>query len=139
MSKQQAMKELFRQIDDHDFSVIDKAHAADCTYRMNYDTMEGGAQFRAMMAAWYGAFPDLRHEMLEYVEEGERAAFTLRVVGTHTGTMHTPRGDIPATGKRVDFRVVDVVAFGADGKAVKWNVYFDMLQMLQQLGLAPAA
>jgi steroid delta-isomerase-like uncharacterized protein len=139
MNKQQAIKDFFRAIDDHDFSSVAKLHANDCTYRMNYDTMEGGEQFKAMMAGWYGAFPDLRHEITDYAEEGTRAAFTLRITGTHTGTMRTPKGDVPATGKRIDFRVADIVAFGSDGKAVTWNAYFDMVVMLQQLGLAPPA
>ncbi|HTL36407.1 MAG TPA: ester cyclase [Kofleriaceae bacterium] len=139
MSKQPVVKEFFRAIDDHDFSAVAKYHADTCQYRMNYDVMNGAEQFRQMIAGWYSAFPDLRHEVTDYVEEGNRAGFTLRITGTHTGTMRTPNGDVPATGKRVDFRVADIVSFGADGKAITWNAYFDMVVMLQQLGLAPAA
>src|SRR5262249_30218411 len=113
-------------------------HAENCAYRMNYDSMQGHAQFRGMIESWYGAFPDLRHEVMEYVEDGDRAAWSLRITGTHTATMQTPKGPVPATGKRIDFRAVDLVTFDKDGRATTWNIYFDSLQFLQQLGLAPA-
>ena len=125
----------FRAMDERQLDEVPKYQSEDCSYRMNYDTVVGRAPFLEMIKGWYAAFPDLRHEILDYAEDGEHAAYTVRVTGTHTGTMQTPNGPVPATGKRVDFRALDHVTFGADGRACTWNAYFDMLTTLEQLGL----
>ncbi len=136
MSIKQMVTECFQTVDDRRFAEVTKFHAEGCHYRMNADEFTGTAAFTQMCQGWYGGFPDLRHEVLDVIEDGPRAAFTLRITGTHTSTMQTPQGPVPATGKRIDFRAIDVIERGADGRAVSWHVYFDMLQMLQQLGLA---
>ena len=135
MHKQRII-EAFRCMDDRAFDKLGDFHASDCEYRMNYDTFRGLGAFVEMCKGWYGGFPDLRHELVDYAESGNHAAYTLRITGTHTSTMHTPQGPVAATGKRIDFRACDVVTFGADGRAVSWNGYFDMATALGQLGLA---
>jgi steroid delta-isomerase-like uncharacterized protein len=136
MSKRELVTECFRTVDDRRFEQVPRFHSETCHYRMNDTEFTGTAPFVQMSQGWYGGFPDLRHEVLDYIEDGDRAGFTVRITGTHTSTMRTPQGDVPATGKRIDVRAVDVVQFGADGRAVSWHIYFDMLQMLQQLGIA---
>lgn len=126
----------FRTIDDHQFDRMGEHFAADVDVQMNGQAFPGLAAFREMCVGWYAAFPDLQHHVVDYVEDGDRAAFTVRVTGTHTATMRTPNGDIPATGKRVELRAVDSVRFGADGKAIAWHVYMDNVALLEQLGLA---
>jgi len=45
--------------------------------------------------------------------------------------------DIPATGKRIDVQLVDIIRFGDDGLAHEhWGV-FDTMTMMQQLGVVP--
>jgi predicted ester cyclase len=45
---------------------------------------------------------------------------------------------IAATGKRVDVTLIDIIRFGADGRACEhWGVV-DQLAMMQQLGVIPA-
>jgi ketosteroid isomerase-like protein len=61
------------------------------------------------------------------VEEG---TFT----GTHDGTLRTPAGDIPPTGRSVAVDYVQVLRF-RDGKHVSFNLMFDRLAMLEQLGV----
>jgi predicted ester cyclase len=44
---------------------------------------------------------------------------------------------ISPTGKRIDVQLIDIIRFGADGRACEhWGV-FDQLAMLQQLGAIP--
>ena len=64
------------------------------------------------------------------VEEG---TFT----GTHHGTLHTPAGDIAATGRRAAVDYIHVLRY-RDDKHVSFKLVFDRLQMLEQLGLVPA-
>jgi predicted ester cyclase len=45
---------------------------------------------------------------------------------------------IPATGKRVEVNLIDIIRFGDDGRAREhWGV-IDQLAMMQQLGAIPA-
>jgi steroid delta-isomerase-like uncharacterized protein len=136
MSKKQWIIDSFQSVDDRRFDDFAKFHSEDCHYQLNHDEIAGTAAFVQMCQGWYAAFPDLHHEVLDVVEDGERLACTVRVTGTHTAAMQTPQGAVPATGKRIEFRAVDVVRLGADGRATSWHTYFDQLQFLQQLGLA---
>lgn len=64
------------------------------------------------------------------VEEG---TFT----GTHHGTLHNPAGDIAPTGRPVMVDYIHVLRF-RDGTHISFNLLFDRLLMLEQLGLLPA-
>jgi predicted ester cyclase len=54
--------------------------------------------------------------------------------GTHTGTLATPAGAIPATGRSVTLHLVDVIEF-ADGKVTSQRNYFDTGSLMAQLGI----
>lgn len=58
---------------------------------------EGWVQF---FDEWHQAFPDNRIEA-EVFGEGERACEEATFTGAHTGTLHGPAGDVPATGRTV--------------------------------------
>jgi ketosteroid isomerase-like protein len=64
------------------------------------------------------------------VEEG---TFT----GTHGGVLRSPMGDVPPTGRSVRVDYIQVLRF-RDGKHSSFNLMFDRLLMLEQLGLIPA-
>ena len=94
------------------------------------------AEFRAFMEAYREGFPDLRHEVIDYVESGDTIALELHVRGTHTGPLRGPQGEIPPTGKPVLWVSCDYVKV-RDGKVVVWHAYTDMMAMMAQLGLLP--
>ena len=58
------------------------------------------------------------------------------MTGTHTGPLNTPNGPIPPTGKSIDLHSLSILRFEDDRVASEHN-YFDQLDMLTQLGLAP--
>jgi len=64
------------------------------------------------------------------VEEG---TFT----GTHNAVLHSPAGDIPPTGRPVTLDYLQVLRF-RDGSHVLFNLMYDRLLLLEQLGLIPA-
>jgi len=136
MTTKQKLIEMFQVVDDRRFDEVTRYHSESCQYQMNHDELDGTAAFQQMCQGWYAGFPDLRHEVLDLVEDGDRVAFTVRVTGTHTAPLQTPQGAVPATGKRIELRAIDVVQLGADGRATSWHIYFDQLQFLQQLGIA---
>jgi predicted ester cyclase len=88
--------------------------------------------------SWFGAFPDAHIDVRDVhiiddvaVEEG---TFT----GTHDGVLRSPTGDIPPTGRPVSLAYVQVLRF-REGKHLSFNLMFDRLAMLEQLGLVPVA
>ena len=54
------------------------------------------------------------------------------------GVLHGPMGDIPPTGRSVEVNYIQVLRF-RDGKHVSFNLMFDRLTMLEQLGLVPTS
>jgi steroid delta-isomerase-like uncharacterized protein len=93
---------------------------------------EGVMQFFRMYRA---SFPDLRMDVEEVLPSGDRVVGRIRATGTHTGE---PFMGLPASGKSVDVRLIDITRFDDDGLAHEhWGV-FDALSMMQQLGAIPA-
>jgi predicted ester cyclase len=117
------------------WSELEPAFSPVTEFRMPGGTFRGFGEFKAMCQAWWSAFPDLKHEIVAQHESGDAYACELVMVGTHTGTMHTPKGDIPATGKKIRMLSCDYVTFDKDGRIASWHAYPDMIGMLAQLGV----
>ena len=98
---------------------------------------EGRAACAAFYASWFGAFPDAHVEVDALHILGDVAVEEGTFTGTHDGVLHTPTGAIPPTGRSVRLDYVQVLRF-RDGRHVSFNLMFDRLLMLEQLGLAPA-
>ena len=79
------------------------------------------------------SFPDWHSTFEELIAEGERVAERWTGRGTHRGELQ----GIPPTGKRVEvpgsvfYRIVD-------GKIVEFRGLFNMMSLMQQLGVIPA-
>jgi len=94
-------------------------------------TKEGVSAFFRMYVA---AFPDLRMVPEDVIASGDKVVARVRVTGTHKGAFM----GMPATGRRVEVQLIDIIRFGNDGRAREhWGV-FDQLAMMQQLGAIPA-
>jgi len=99
---------------------------------------EGKAACIEFYGSWLSAFPDAHVDAHRVhiiddiaVEEG---TFT----GTHMGVLHGTMGDVPPTGRPVRIGYIQVLRF-RDGKVVSFNLMFDRLLMLEQLGLIAAS
>jgi len=86
---------------------------------------------------WIAAFPDAHVDIHGVHIVGDVAVEEGTFTGTHDGTLHTPTGDIPPTGRPVEVDYIQVLRF-RDGKHASFNLMFDRLLMLEQLGLVPA-
>ena len=85
---------------------------------------------RALVSMMRSAFPDFRATVEEMLEDGDKVIVRARFSGTHEGEFM----GIPATGKKFDIAVIDILEF-RDGKGVAhWGV-MDMAGMMQQLGI----
>jgi predicted ester cyclase len=84
------------------------------------------------------AFPDARAEAKNIFTQGRHVIVEGVFTGTHNGTLNTPMGDVPATGRKVKGEYVQI--FEVDRGLVKRSsLLFDQVQLMTQLGMAPAA
>jgi steroid delta-isomerase-like uncharacterized protein len=99
---------------------------------------EGKAACIEFYGSWFSAFPDAHVNVhrLHIIDDVavEEGTFT----GTHNGVLHGPMGDVPPTGRRIRVGYIQVLRF-QDGKHVSFNLMFDRLSMLEQLGVIPAS
>jgi steroid delta-isomerase-like uncharacterized protein len=125
-------------VEGGDLDAIDGIVASDCDITMSgFGKVDRQTMREQVLPVYLSAFPGFKHEVVDVIEAGNRAAVRLRVVMTHTGPFPTPQGEVPATGRTVVLDSIDVVTV-ADGKISAWHTYFDQMSMLGQLGLLPA-
>ncbi len=102
-------------------------------------TLSGRDAIVGWLGAFQKAFPDVSWEPLHEHEAGNTAIDEGYVVGTHTGPLDAPTGEsIPPTGERVRVRSVDLATV-ENGAVTSHRFYFDQMEFLGQLGLAPEA
>jgi heme-degrading monooxygenase HmoA/limonene-1,2-epoxide hydrolase len=85
---------------------------------------------------WQEGFPDNRVEVVAIHADDRGGVLEGRFIGTHTGTLRAPGGEIPATGRAVEERYTGIFEF-EEGKIISFHLYFDQMSLLTQLGLAP--
>ncbi|MGH8895226.1 MAG: ester cyclase [Actinomycetes bacterium] len=98
--------------------------------------IRGRESIAEYLVEFLGAFPDARYEPLAEHEAGNVAIDEGFVVGTNTGPLVLPTGEIPATGKKVRVRACDIATV-KDGVITDHRFYFDQVELLEQLGLLP--
>jgi steroid delta-isomerase-like uncharacterized protein len=85
------------------------------------------------VAGWQRAYPDGRMEIEDIIAEGDR----LWCYWISTGTHSAEYLGIPATGRKVAYRGVDIYRF-RDGKIAECWAVPDVLTLLRQLGVIPS-
>jgi len=101
-------------------------------------TSQGRDACIAFYSIWIEAFPDAHVDVHDVVITDDVAVEEGTFSGTHNGVFHSPMGDIPPSGKTVHAPYIQVLRY-RDGKCVSANLMFDRMDLLEQLGLLPAA
>jgi Predicted ester cyclase len=100
-------------------------------------TMRGLDEAGVFARALWEAFPDGRITTVKRAAHGSWVAVEGTFTGTHAGTLHSPSGAIPASGRHVEFECV--VAYEvASERIVSKHFYFDRLELLTQIEAIPA-
>lgn len=86
----------------------------------------------AELVGYTTAFSDLQFTIEDVIAEGDRVMNRWTARGTHTGSLM----NIPPTGKFVTITGISIDRL-VNGKIVEGWTEFDMLGMLQQLGVLP--
>jgi steroid delta-isomerase-like uncharacterized protein len=120
---------------DHDLDAIVSMHAPDMVFE-NHTAGESAQRedARGHIASIFETWPDIHFETRRlYAREGV-VTQEWTATATHTNTMR--RGDLVAepTGKRIEWRGIDVIPF-EDGLIKRKDVYSDSVSILRQVGL----
>lgn len=82
--------------------------------------------------AFWSAFPDLQHDVVEQVCEGDTVINRLTAKGTHAGDFN----GIKPTNRKAQVDVISMHRF-ADGRLLEMSIEVDMVSLLVQIGAMP--
>ena len=136
-SAQHVAAQFVEAFNHHDENRIRELNADNAVLEAPGDTrLEGREAATAYATAWLNAFPDARVTIDNELEAGDWVVQEFTFEGTHEGTLSAPTGDIPATGRRLRGRGVQILRVEG-GAVVDTRLYFDQVEVLTQLGLMP--
>ena len=129
-------RSLYDAFNERNFDEIAEATAPDGVITIvgsgdRFEGVEGALRYNQM---WAGGFPDGMAVVDRVIASGDHVVVEFTGRGTHTGTLSTSMGDIPATGRSVTLQMCDVLEF-ENGKVRSQRSYFDTGSMMAQLGL----
>jgi predicted ester cyclase len=126
-----ALQRLLQWQVSGDLNTVDQVIAANW---VNHDgSTQGYEGFRQMTMGFRSAFPGFQVEIEDILAEGDKVACRVRFRGTNSGSFM----GIPPTGKAVAVTATGIYRV-VDGRVTDNWVNFDMLGLLQQLGVVPA-
>lgn len=129
-------REIYEAFNSRDFQrVLDRANAdVEIVFHPAGQTSHGHAGFTDFMKGFASAFPDGKITVTNQVASGDQVANEFRFTGTHTGTLVTPQGEVPPTGRTLDATICEVWTIKS-GKLASLRNYQDMMAFMRQLGL----
>jgi steroid delta-isomerase-like uncharacterized protein len=99
-------------------------------------TVLGLPPFRKYLEGFKRAMPDARAVISRMYQADDMIMVEGRLLGTHTGPLAGPDGDVEPSGRTIDLPFADFSRI-QDGQIVAYHTYYDQLSLLTQLGLMP--
>lgn len=123
----------------HDMEALARDSAPDIEATAPGDVkLKGPQAVKEYNANFIKGFPDARIEATKIHAQGGTVIVEGIFTGTHGGTLKTPMGDVPATGRKVRGEFIQVLEVDR-GLVKRNNLIYDQVQLMTQLGLTPAA
>lgn len=124
-------------INGHDLNLFDELCSTDYVWHGGSDPgaigdVHGLERFKAAVATFFTAFPDLEATILDTVATDDKVCVRFVERGTHEGTFV----GVPATGKPVEFYGIGIYRV-ADGKLVEEWFVDDSRAIFEQIGAIP--
>jgi steroid delta-isomerase-like uncharacterized protein len=120
-----------RMLNEHDPDLVDRFVAPD--YRNHNPFVADGREAnRSFWAGFFSALPDLTATMEDLVISGDRVVGRFVYRGTHAGEFM----GLPATGRRVEMRSIDIWRVENGMFAEHWDE-LNTLEFFAQLGALP--
>jgi predicted ester cyclase len=135
----QVVERGLKAFNAHDLEAMARDSAPDIESTAPGDVkLKGPQALKEYNQNFIRAFPDARVEAKNIFTAGNTVIVEGIFTGTHDGTLQTPNGDVPATGRKVRGEFIEL--FEVDRGMVKRdNLIYDQMQLMTQLGLVPAA
>jgi steroid delta-isomerase-like uncharacterized protein len=96
------------------------------------EPLRGREIWKAGAQVMLDGFPDLRIEVEDMFGVGDKVAVRVRFHGTHLGAFE----GVPASGRQVDFRSIEIYRLEGDKIAEEW-VSPDMMGLMHQISAQP--
>ena len=120
----------------HDVDEILELHTDDSVFE-NHTTGDlnvGKEAIGSAIRGIFAVFPDLEFETRRRYVRDDLVVQEWTASGTHLGKMTRSGVEVEPTGKRVEYRGMDVIPI-EDGLVARKDVYSDGVSLLRQLGL----
>jgi steroid delta-isomerase-like uncharacterized protein len=136
MSNADAVREEQRAFNDRDWDAMRDLIADDCVFIDGMGRRHEGpdAFVNDYSKGWAGAFSDGRITEPKIYDAGDTVVTEFVGSGTNDGQL----GPMPATGRSAELPYCEIYHFDADGKVIGGRAYFDQMNLMAQLGQAPA-
>ena len=129
----QHLAETFlKMINTHAPDLVDQFEAEGYINHEALFSAEGRAANQQFWAAFFTGLPDVKVTMEDLIISGDRVVGRFTYRGTHTGDLV----GIPATGKQVEMRSIDIWRVQNGMFAEHWDE-INAMQMFQQIGALP--
>ena len=132
----QVVRQFFELLDRHDTESMGQLLISSTDYSFHIGGMPSPVDWnehKRLLAGFNSAFPDLHHEIVDMVAEGDKVAIRLSVTGTHKGEFQ----GIPPTGKKLSLDEMGFISI-IDGKIVEGWISADTMGLMQQIGALPS-
>ncbi len=106
-------------------------------HQMDGEDVTGVDALIEMFKTQAAAFPDMKIQPQLVMVSGRNIFGVGLMTGTHTGTLKTPMGEIPATNKKIGQLMFHRIAISDENRATEEWAYYDPSTMMGQLGLLP--
>jgi steroid delta-isomerase-like uncharacterized protein len=133
-----AAKASILAYNDKNWDEVSKVLTSDVEYDevATHRKVNGTADVITAWKGWATALPDSKATFGAAHASGNTAVIEMTWHGTHSGPLQMPSGAVPATGKKIEIRAVQIIGLTPEGKTRSVRHYFDMATMLAQLGIA---
>jgi len=133
MDHQGALERMFEEvINNGNLGVADELFADDFVDHGPMGDIHGRDAFKALVAQWRDAVPDVHCTVKDVFADGDRVAWLVHTTGTHTGDSL----GFPATGKKFETVSPNIARF-RDERVVEHWAEQGMISMLGQIGVLP--
>jgi steroid delta-isomerase-like uncharacterized protein len=121
---------------DHDIDAIVSMHTDDSVFENHVtgDVSVGREAIGRAIGGIFSVFPDLSFETRRAYIRDDLVVQEWTARGTHEGTMTRSGIEVPPTGRKVEYKGMDVIPI-RDGLVARKDVYSDSVTLLRQLGL----
>jgi steroid delta-isomerase-like uncharacterized protein len=120
----------------HDVEAIVRMHTDDSVFENHVtgDVNVGREAISRAVSGIFAVFPDLAFETRRAYVRDNLVVQEWTARGTHEGTMTRSGMEVPPTGRKVEYKGMDVIPI-RDGLVARKDVYSDSVTLLRQLGL----